>query len=255
MSADSIQFYGRETVLDMFSSREAPYWSLWQRKQFLFKGSGADELDTLLEALEKGQSNAAYTLKVYESVSDLSQIKERTEADGSFNFKLHQPEEREAQRMGYRSNLEREVQELKEELRIMREERESLEAEDPLEGMGVIGKVIGLLNEPDKLEKLISIGKSLLSPPAPQYVGNVTRLTGNNQYQENLQQPPQPIQNTQTVNSSKQWTQEELQRVSKALDTIGSRDPQAVDHLEKLAKIAEQNPEQFKTLLSLLDVY
>jgi hypothetical protein len=260
VAGESLQFYGRDMVVAMFQQRKAEAWSLWHRKQFLFKGIGWEELDGLLENLESGQGNATYTLKVYDSVKDVAAIKERTESDGSFNFKLFPPEEREASRMGYRSNLEKEVLQLREELTLIRaqqEEEDEEEEENGLAGMGVIGNIIGLLQDPDKLEKLINIGKALLTPQQPQFVGNVTRFTGTNAFTDNSEQMRDTMQPNigAAPQQPTQYSQEDLTRLSKALDILGTYDAKAIEHLEKLASIAQKTPDQFLTLTTLLDAY
>lgn len=250
---DSIQFYGRETVANMFEKRKAESWSIWHKKQFLFKGVGVEELEEILQALEsnEGRSNPMYTLKVYDNITDQKQIKERTEADGSFNFRLFDVEEREANRLGYRSKLELEIIDLKEKIAAMEAEDEEEEEE---EGMGVIGKVLGFFNEPEKAEKIISLVKTILNPnpQQPHYMGNIYKL-GDNDAANNYEEP-RPM-NIQQQQQQRQYTQEEILRLQKALDTIGRNDEKAIEHLEKLAAIAEKTPENFKTLLTVLDAY
>lgn len=90
--AISIQFIGVENVLNAFNSRGAEFWSLWQGKQFLFKGVGADDLQTVLDSLINSGTVAIYTLKVYDDVNDLSELKSKTECDGSFNFRINEIE-------------------------------------------------------------------------------------------------------------------------------------------------------------------
>lgn len=90
--AISIQFIGVENVLNAFNSRGAEFWSLWQGKQFLFKGVGADDLQTVLDSLVNSGTVAIYTLKVYDDVNDLSELKSKTECDGSFNFRINEIE-------------------------------------------------------------------------------------------------------------------------------------------------------------------
>lgn len=249
---DSIQFYGKETVVSMYEKRKAESWSIWHKKQFLFKGVGEEELEEILSALEsnEGRSNPMYTLKVYDSITDPKQIKERTEADGSFNFRLYDVEEREASRLGYRSKLELEIVELREKIAAM-----EAEEEEPEEGaMGVIGKVLGFFNEPEKAEKIINVVRSILSPAQPpHYIGNIYKL-GDEESSANFEQVRPTMEQT-TQPGKRQYTQEELTRLSGALETIVQNDNKALEHLEKLASIAAKNPVSFQSLLTLLDAY
>lgn len=84
----AIQFRNKATVLKAFENRGVEAWGLFQSKQFLFKGIGIDELETVLNALSEGGTNAIYTLKVYEEVEDPAAIKSNLPDDGSFNFRL-----------------------------------------------------------------------------------------------------------------------------------------------------------------------
>lgn len=90
--AASVQFSGVINVLDAFDNRGLDYWSIFQGKQFLFKGVGQSDLETVLNALKAGGSTSVYTLKVYEGINDLSDIKNKTEDSGSFNFRLSMDE-------------------------------------------------------------------------------------------------------------------------------------------------------------------
>jgi hypothetical protein len=57
--------------------------------------------------------------------------------------------------------------------------------------------------------------------------------------------------NNQAMNE--QPTEQDMQRLSAALDILGANDPKIVDHLEKLASMAQNKPGTFKTLLSMLE--
>lgn len=84
----SIQFRGSDQVEAAYKNSGAASFSIWQDKQFLFKGLGEDELSGFLQLLEDGATNAIYTVKVYEDITDKKQIKSNTPDDGSFNFRL-----------------------------------------------------------------------------------------------------------------------------------------------------------------------
>lgn len=256
--SESLQFYGRETVLKMFESRNIEAWSLWQKKQFLTKGMGLEELDNFLTALESGNGNATYTIKVYEDINDVKKIKEKTEADGSFNFKLWEPEEREAHRMGYRNKLELEIEQLKLQIQQMQEEEEEDDEEE--ESMGFIGKVLNMFNEPEKVEKIINVVRTLLNPTPQhsQFIGNVHQLHMNENFEQqrpHMNTPQEQQQPGQQQPQQRQYNEQEYQRLSAAISTIVKSDNKALEHLEKLASIAEKTPGNFQTLLTILDAY
>lgn len=85
----TVQFNNKESVLKAYDSRNVEAWSLFQNKQFLFKGLGISELENVLTAISEGGTNAIYTLKVYEGIDNPELIKSKTDDDGSFNFRLN----------------------------------------------------------------------------------------------------------------------------------------------------------------------
>src|SRR5690242_19337422 len=88
-SSSSVQFKNRNSVLDAYSDRDVKAWSIWQGKQFMFKGWGLEELEPVIDLLGDGGTNAIYTLRVYEDLEDKKQIKSNSVDDGSFNFRLN----------------------------------------------------------------------------------------------------------------------------------------------------------------------
>ena len=88
--SSAIQFRKPEDVLTAFMNRGVDAFSIWCGRQFLFKGMGPDELAQYLDVLNGSDSNATYTLKVYEDIHDVKKIKSNTEDDGSFNFKFNE---------------------------------------------------------------------------------------------------------------------------------------------------------------------
>lgn len=87
--SSSIQFNNKDQVLAAYQNRDVAAWSLWQNKQFMFKGMDEAGLNELLNVLANGGTNATYTLRVYEGIDNDKQIKSNTPDDGSFNFKLN----------------------------------------------------------------------------------------------------------------------------------------------------------------------
>jgi hypothetical protein len=108
--------------------------------------------------------------------------------------------------------------------------------------------LIGLLKDPEKLGKFIDVTKSLLGHSQPSYIGNINRL---NESSENNPASLSPSSNSAANIPS----EEKLQRLGVAIDTLEKSDPMLVDHLEKLAKIAVENPRQFLQLISMIDVF
>lgn len=137
----SVQFIDKKGVLSAYTSRQVDIWSLWQGKQFMFKGEGLMDLETVLDALSENSTNAIYTLKIYEDLKDLNSLKSNTPDDGSFNFRLNSesqilPVHKESSYFLLTNKieaLEKKIEEL---------ESDAVSDEEK-PGLGIIGQVIG----------------------------------------------------------------------------------------------------------------
>jgi hypothetical protein len=246
--SSSVQFRGKEQVITAFENKRVDAWSIWQGKQFMHKGMGQNELEDFINLLDRSNTTAIYTLKVFEDIDDVKKIKANTDHDGSFNFRLY---ERDAD--GYmpfqsRQNveLEKKIDLLEERIEQLLEEKET-EEENPKD---ILGTITGLLSDPDKLGKLIDLGKSLLGQPVqPAYVGNVSRAHEMTSLSPSSNAGPVNVTN---VNVSEE---QRIHRLGIAIDTLEKNDPLILEHLEKLASMASNKPDQFKMLVGMLDMY
>jgi hypothetical protein len=134
------------------------------------------------------------------------------------------------------------------ELQIKREEMEE-EEEEPEEAPGIMGAVLGLLEDPDKLTKFIEAVRPMFvsGPPMPAQVGNVNRLGAG---PGNTAAPADP-----SLSPSQISEEEKFKRIYAAIETLNTVDPGLMDHMEKLATMATANPGHFKSLLSMLDIF
>lgn len=238
----SCQFFGVQQVISAAGNLKCPAWAIFIGRQLFCKYEGTDEHESLdllqqnLETLEQGQTTAIYTLKFFE-VEEGKKIKinERTVCDGgSFNFKLVDPEQR-MERYGavaingsnqMISEMRKEMQELRQ---MISQQRENEYDESEPETIGSV--LIDAIKNPDQLFNLINAGRALFGLP--------------------VQNPPAvAIGGIGDAAGSKE---DQLQRLSNAIDILEKNDPKIVDHLEKLAEIATKNPMQFKMLLTMLD--
>lgn len=234
--AAAFQIKGAENVIEAYNNRGVKAWSIFQGKQFLTKGIDSEELQTFLDLISEG-TRAVYTLKVYD-IDDPKLIKEKTEADGSFNFVL-QPTYSE-DRAGY---IERNYGESNKANRLYErlgkiEEKLFAEPEEPEEKS--IGSIItGLIENPGELMQLVQIGQMLGLLPQramPQPALVPARTIGNAGTE-------QPVSN-----------EERLQRLANAIDTLEKNDPKLIEHLEKLAEISQVKASQFKFLIQALEM-
>lgn len=244
--SSSLQFVGKEQVLQAYRNRGVDAWSLWQGKQFLTKGIDETDLDVFLSSIWKG-STATFTLKVYEDIRDPKQIKEKTECDGSFNFRLVDREDDYVPGTG-KGRLEEKITGLENRFDLFLEKfNEPVEDKEP-ETIGSI--VMGILSDPDKLEKTIGVVHKLFGDRSqiPAQIGNVNVLDSNESLSPSLKTP-------MSGTNKKTLTESELTRLYNAVETLTNSDEQIVSHMEKLASIAIKNPGQFKVLLTMLESF
>jgi hypothetical protein len=216
--ANYVQFKGMDHVISAFKYRAVEAWSLWQGKQFIHKGIGTDELHTFLSMLQQGGSNAIYTLKVYEEITDASDIKDNTSCDGSFNFNLWSPEMLPA--TGYNNQIVSRLTAI--------EERLTEEEDKPKKNkLGIIGDI---LDHP------------MMEQIAPIVIPQILDWIMGKKAQPYKPQPQAAIAG---INN-----EEDLQ---KAIQILLQHDNQLTKHLLKLSEIAINNPQSFKFLIQTLD--
>lgn len=198
-----LQFIGREAVVEGYKNRGVEVWGIFQGRELITAGSGADNLDHWLEILEPASGKTAYKLKVYNCTMDPEQITDRTENNGCFGFLLGDPAG--SGTMGSTA-LHARIASLEKKL----EERE--EPEKP--SFGDIA--LGWLDTPEKVIAMIGAIKGLLMPGAAAPVAAIGSL------------------NPGTAEAN---AQQLMGRLSAAIDKLEKRDPKIVEHLEKFANL------------------
>jgi len=207
----AVQFWGVDAVVKAYELRGVETWALFQtQKNMLQKGNDSESLKEFINSLWQ-ESTAVYTLQFYEC--DVSEVKPSTHNDGSFNFRLNEPET--STRVG--SSKETLILSELNALKLKFEEFENDEPDpDP---------------DPDMFERI----NGLLEKPA--IVGLINKLTGLNM---------QPIAKVGNVPGS-------VDDIDKAIAILKTKDPFLGTHLMKLATMATNNPDNFKFLLNTLD--
>jgi len=224
----SVQFVGRRSVVDAFKSRNIATWGLFEKKVFLCGGENADALDTFLQKLEPSGTAAVYTLRVYKNIEDPDELTDKMECNGSFNFRLTNAAigGAESGSGGY-AGIMAKLDEL--------EQRINGDDEDEDEN-SISGIVLGWLREPQKLATVVGAFKSLATPGPMMPVSE-----------------PAMVGAFENKKSSQMSDEEKLQRLSVALDRLEKKDPDIIVHLEKLADLAEKNPQLFGLLIAQLN--
>ncbi len=229
--AGSIQFYGREQVIEAFDSRGVEAWSIFQGKELLTKGIGSTDFCEFIDMLSKGSTNAIYTVRVYEDIGDAKQIKSNTPNDGGFNFRLNDDNQlitsSQYGRMGSLGTLLSEVQALRKEVKDLREEEEEEESEKP-HNMGMMGDILA---------------HPAISPVVPLLVNTIVSNI--------LKIPVQSIpQQPGTATSLAGVGTDEKSLAIAAIDKLIVHNPKIGTHLQKLARLAEADKNTFLILMS-----
>jgi len=271
-SSSSVQFFGREKVMAAFEARGIETWGLFQSKQFINAGEGSGSLDAFLQMLEPGGSQAIYTLKVYRDIADADEITDKTECNGSFNFKLFNPmagaslpiEGNQVRRLGAIGDpIYDKIQGvIADEVGAAIDKRLSGNRDDEAtEPQSVwdmlIGAIPGYLQEPEKLVPVINaIGAIFRPATAPEPATVPMSLAGRTvQRVGAVKESTAPAVTGLPAGAVTQPAindDEKLQRLASVLDRLEAADSDILIHLEQLADLAEKQPGKYKLALSFL---
>lgn len=228
--ASAVQFRGLQDVLQAYVDRGVAAWALFQGKQFLVPcicdsvEEGQADLNTLLEKLQNGGTNAIYTLKVYEDIPG-GKIKENTPSDGSFNFQLNGNNmtmyEGKQQYVGSIAAIQSELSAIKRELQKKEGEPEELTTYD---------KVMGFVETP--------AGAMVLQTVLGAIFG-----------QHRVSAPPPQTYRPSAING----VNDNDAQIKQAIDILKQHDEKLGEHLLKLSKIAIDNPQSFKMIVATID--
>jgi uncharacterized small protein (DUF1192 family) len=247
MDYSTVQFRDAANVLSAYEQRGIPNFSIRNRQQLLhvYKGGdlgeGATELAAFLELLERSKSAGIYTLCVYELAPN-TRITNKTEYDGSFNFRFSDEISNGAREV-YSRETESKLNALQSEIAMLREQLE--EKEKPEEGE-LMGMINGIVNNPSLAP--------IVGAVAEQIAAWISKL--------GPQQPQQQQQHLQQPNLNHQATVEGLKRVSgididveQSLQVLCGAEKNFPELLHKMAQIALKKPTTFKIYVNLLRSY
>ncbi len=249
--SDPVQFFGKDQVMQEVEERNCPAWAIFIRRNLYRKYEGdsmtesLDQLSHVLDTLSASGTEALHLIKFYEGDRGSRKINESTKCDaGSFTFKITDPEERQAKQLGYINTQANLIAAKK----MWDLEQANKELKQALEGKDDSGQSIGeiardYLQRPDELAQLINIGRVLLGYPVANFpnasIGRVTRA-GESTAED------QPAAETDLDKN--------LEDLGEAVDILSAGDPKFVARLQKIAKMKKENPEQYNTLISMLDI-
>jgi len=210
----TIQLIGCEQILAAFEKIGAEYWALFEGSKPLLTGSGAANLEEWLQMFLPSGSKGTYILRIYRDP-------EMEDCVASFNCKLSDIYEG-AGIAGYGSRVDAR-------LAAIEKKMEGVGANDSMEEETFADVIMGWLRDPVQLGQVI---------------GAVNMLFGKGS--------TSVIQPT-TIGATEPPNQQDIERLAAILDRLHAKDPKLVEHLNKLATLAETKPDTFKFLISNLD--
>ena len=243
----SVQFKSAEKAIDAFKNTSCSAWSVWQSKQLLYKGIGSDDLESFLDLLADGSTNAVYTIAYYEDIADRKSINSKTPFDGSFNFKLNS-EDQEIDNRQYKSfykssELLSKVNGLEDKFNLLMEKMDGKADSEDENRLGVIGEI---LDHP------------AIRPVIPQLLQNVVSKIFATPSQVRELPKMQAVSGVGTVatnqaTDNQNITAYQAAEIERAIERLIKADPKLSEHLTKLADMSERDPESFNLIISAFD--
>lgn len=220
-----IQIIGRGDILSAYNRLGASSWAVYQGKQFIVGGTDAADLDEWLSMFEKSGTTATYYLRTYDYKEAPTSSTGNSEYTGCIAFKVVDLYEGNGI-AGHDKKLMERIGALEQQLQ---------EKEEPEESEGLDAVIMGWLNDPVKLN---------------QVAGAVRQIFG----KEPVALPGQGIGSVNGPVTAAQQQGDNLDRLGAALDTLEKKDVKLVEHLEKLAALAQSDPALFSSVISKLDL-
>lgn len=258
--AGSIDRRGVTEVIEGFEmfneTSNSPKYSVWQGKnclKFCYAGENVDEARELLENnlkyVEAARSEAIFTIRLHSSADKDGMISDKTPYYGSFNFKVYSPYDVAPGTPG--ATVPQYVYQANEKIRELEAKIDKLTT--ALE-QGSVGDVSG------KMEKEEFV-LALMENPLIQGLAGIlmNKLTGTSArtqqrpagHQQQQQQRPQQSRGLAGVDQSAREKDQEAKAID-AVNRLYQVDKNIGDNLQKLADMAETNPDKYKMALNLL---
>ena len=223
-----VQLIGRKAVIERFTKLGTESWALYQGKQFICGGTGANDLDEWLADFEATGSTATYTLRVYDTDQAPTSSTGNADYIACMNFKIDDQYE------GY--GISGHNKNLMERIKGLEKKLADKDDDEPDTDFNTV--VMGWLENPEKLGMIAGAIRTLMGGATVQPMGAL----------------PAPVQTISGIDTKNESVMEDnLTRVSKALDILEKHDKQLITHLEKLAQLASTDPIIFKAIISKLD--
>lgn len=251
----SVQFYGKQAILNAYTDRGISVWALFSGRNLLTEGDDLASLDGFLSRLE-GNTVAEYKLCFYRDLENSEQVEAGVPFTSCYNVTLRDPSGAvgSASIVSKAASLDPVTQQVNAYIagKVSKLIQDDLQGEKEEKGETFTEALIGLLQQPEKLAGLINVGKMLLGRPVmampaivagpnlPKRAGGLSTATA---------VPP-------AATSGVPLTETELaakyDRIGAAIERLEKCDPDFVSRLEKLATLAETNPGMYQMAIKIL---
>lgn len=261
--AEAVQLRGTPVILQAFDRIEIPTWALFYKRQCLFKCAGEDledskaKLHGFLKQLEASNTSAIYQLAFYDGVKDKKKIRTVDDADNCYNVVLFNDEDYIApgavSRRDTYAALNQRLDDIAAQLAVRQKEDEEEEEDEP-EKVGSVGS-----------RMLAFLDKLLDNPVVEQKIGQVfsgwidNLVTASPSIPITMHEQPREIGAMGAVPTAAtekpMITQEQALKIQASIEILATADPQLGDHLEKIAQLAQKNPNKYRNLITMLNTF
>lgn len=253
--ARAISFRGVEATVDAYELNRIGPWAVLSQGKILCSSSdvtdddielGAEQLEGFLEMMKKHGSQAVYELQVYRLGTGNVEINSKTPYSRSIPFSLFENPEQGVSNQDNRmftllTEMQLQIKALQEQA-AARDMEVDDEPQDDGTVMGKIGSMaMGILERPD-VQQAIAIGAVNLVKKIVPNMGNTQRM--------------QESEGRRVAGVEQGYVnlldQAQIAKVHAAITRLSAKDAKLGDHLEKLAEIAEQQPNKYSMALNFL---
>lgn len=242
----SIDFKGVQGALAAYKAKCIDTWGVFNKGNFMQSGSCEELLSDYLELMEQQGSRTTYTLKMYKGV-EADEVTDKTPNHGSFSFTLHEAGAYSAGgmgSMGVGNNISARLAAIEKKLNAGPVKDESL-------GVKLGNTVLGWFEDVDDVAKIAGIiGMFMGKTPPPAVMQSVAALGGMDAKRVGANLPAAEQQDE--VIELTEAQERLIQRYATVIDRLEKKDPEFLMHLEKLATLAETNPQMYTMACSFL---
>lgn len=247
----SVQFFGIDNVVNAYENSNVAPFAIFTGRTLIYKYDGWTNGDWHKPTIEEGVqllneflnsmyegSTSVYTLKVYEDLEEQEKIKPKTDYSSAFQFKIVNPVKETIGNYPSYGSLKGITDRL-DRIESSLSQEETGEPEQPKKSL-VHMITGGMIQDNQELKELITIGKMLFEKKEVQPVLN--KAMGNVKTQK-----------VGDISSEDTPASDRVKRMEKAISIIEETDPEFLKHLEILSRIAQNDPQQFKQFLLILE--